>query len=597
MKSLLRLAQVLLDDLSSTCMVKTTRDHETIARRFEHEGDSFLTITLPTFAKDFERSLSMGRVASDGFRSFSRSAGLPRFLGGFLQHVFDRSTGVLLETPCVACISSLRQFTMAFGKLRELCHPDRVQTAFDAYVSCEQDVRLHSSRLDDPTRAAFRDRAKALYSGIYSQVADEIDDFAIVPKHGPGAVQEGIHGNEKYNSRTWHERLQPYFPLDRYLFPNPIHWAREQDNLVLLPADAEPPLRVISVPKTMKTPRIIAIEPTCMQYVQQGLMASLVPKLERVFGGRIGFTDQSRNQRLAREGSVTGEISTLDLSEASDRVSMIVVQDLLSCNRTVLGAVMACRSRTADVPGHGIIPLAKFASMGSALCFPIEAMVFFTIVSLAITSVDKSTISSRSYSRAMEKVAVYGDDIIVPARYTMAVRGLLATYGLQVNTAKSFSEGNFRESCGGDYFSGVDVTPVRVRTRLPQNRKDTEQLMSTVALRNRCWDYGFHRTTQLLDRALDEIIYVPFAPVDTAGLVRWTTAPVKGKVDTDNQRLVYRGLVARAPLPRHPLADSGALMKFFLHKQASSLPMAVDSLERSGRPLSVSIKTGWLAAR
>nr|QDH86778.1 MAG: RNA-dependent RNA polymerase [Leviviridae sp.] len=98
----------------------------------------------------------------------------------------------------------------------------------------------------------------------------------------------------------------------------------------------------------------------------------------------IGSDTQEPNQLLAQKGSRDGSLATLDLSEASDRVSLQLVEELLARNPLAKEAILACRSLRASVPGHETITLAKFASMGSALCFPIEAMVFITITFLAI---------------------------------------------------------------------------------------------------------------------------------------------------------------------------------------------------------------------
>jgi len=92
----------------------------------------------------------------------------------------------------------------------------------------------------------------------------------------------------------------------------------------------ELPTRLVAVPKTQATPRLIAEEPTVMQYIQQAIMQSLVPEIESnlISGSFTGFTDQAPNQLLARKGSEDGSLATLDLSEASDRVANWLVEEL-----------------------------------------------------------------------------------------------------------------------------------------------------------------------------------------------------------------------------------------------------------------------------
>jgi len=69
-KSLMSLCQHVLSELGGWCHVSTTRDWETISRRVEHEGLSFLTIALPQFCKDLDNALALQRVSSDHFIGF-----------------------------------------------------------------------------------------------------------------------------------------------------------------------------------------------------------------------------------------------------------------------------------------------------------------------------------------------------------------------------------------------------------------------------------------------------------------------------------------------------------------------------------------------
>jgi len=58
--------------------------------------------------------------------------------------------------------------------------------------------------------------------------------------------------------------------------------------------------------------------------------------------------------------------------------------------------------------------------------------------------------------------AVFGDDIIVDSRVYSRICKMLNVLGFVVNTNKSFNEGLFRESCGRDYFSGLNVRGVYI---------------------------------------------------------------------------------------------------------------------------------------
>jgi len=117
---------------------------------------------------------------------------------------------------------------------------------------------------------------------------------------------------------------------------------------------------------------------------------------------------------------MNGNLATLDLSEASDRVSNQHVRLLVKNHRALREAVDATRSRKADVLGK-TIRLAKFASMGSALCFPFEALVFATIVFVGIERELNRQLTQKDIESFYGRVRVYGDDIIVPVEYVESV--------------------------------------------------------------------------------------------------------------------------------------------------------------------------------
>lgn len=195
-----------LEELGAQCSVSTRRDAETLASRVAREGESFLTVTLPRFGKDFERSLSLRSIPEDLFEGFARGKasveyyndgkpqpfyktsskglGIPKFLGGFLDLVFTDvnrystrpisggswagnvclKTGVyypgvdaplpypqLREIPedvdekmrYINAIAAVRQLTLMFGKEKEQCSSDRTEAAIAAYEATDQE-------LDDP---------------------------------------------------------------------------------------------------------------------------------------------------------------------------------------------------------------------------------------------------------------------------------------------------------------------------------------------------------------------------------------------------------------------------------------------------------------
>jgi len=610
MKSLLLLWKKMAEESAIWCCTSATMDCKTVQVRSEHEGLSFLTITLPSFGKDLQRALDQGYVDRRLFVGFQRKGGLPRFLGGFLDLVFDRDSGVLLDEPNIEAILALRQLTLMFGKMLLPCSDARENAAMRGYIQCEQDVRKHDALLESSDRADFQRVSAMLFSKAFSKIDRDIyEGDKLIPRHGPGATADKLRGNAKYRQTTWPERLDKWFPLGDYLLPNHRYYD-ELEKVTILEPGAEIPVRVISVPKTLKTPRIIGVEPTAMQYAQQAVLPVILDRLSECknLGVMLGFDDQTPNQRMALEGSLTRELATLDLSEASDRVSNQHVRSLLRFWPSLHGAVDACRSRKADVSVDGevkSIRLSKFASMGSALCFPFEAMVFLTIIFIGIERSQRTPLTPRMISMLRSKVRVYGDDIIVPVDYVHTVVPTLEAFGFRVSGDKSFWTGKFRESCGKEYYDGEDVSIVRVRNMFPAQRQDATGVISIVSLRNQLFQAGYWSTVKWLDKYIRGVIrYFPDVSPSSPVLGRHTSLGYQAeKMHETLFSPLVKGWQVSTKIPTNSLDGSGALLKCLLRGQRDDIERyytdlefgrqpSVDKehLERSGRPQRVDIK-------
>jgi hypothetical protein len=625
MKSLISLWSITANELAVRCCTSATLDIRTVERRIEHEGLAFLAITLANFGKAIEKWLDQGFVVPSDVPSFKkdRLTGLPVFLQGFLGRVFRPLDGVLLDVPDIEAIQAIRQLTLSFSKFAlpqgdpggkpTSVTPRRERRAMSNYIECEQDVKRNDYFLDPQFLAEFKEMSSLLFGDVFAKVDRDVYWGRLVPKHGPGAVADHLTSNGKYNLRTWTSRLQQVMPAADFLIPNSHFRENLEGELNILEPGAEMPVRVITVPKTMKTPRIIAIEPAAMQYAQQALLAAIRSAIsEDGFLTRcIGFDDQVPNRELARLGSLSGDLATLDLSDASDRVSYQHVRAMLEDFPHLLWAVDACRSRKADVPGHGVIRLAKFASMGSALCFPFEAMVFFTVICLAVQRELNTPLSRRKISNLLDgKVRVFGDDLIVPRDYVLPVIGELDLFGHRVNASKSFWIGRFRESCGKEYYDGHDVSIVKVRRTLPTRRADADGVIAAFALRNLFYEHGLWKTAAWLDEYLRGIVkYVPTVAPTSPLLGRVSFLGYQtDKIDPNLHSPLTKGYYVKSKPPRDHLDGVGALHKCLLGRTSTNfglkpivrdvLPVNTESvdtehLERTGRPKHVSIKLGW----
>nr|UJQ85895.1 MAG: hypothetical protein 3 [Leviviridae sp.] len=652
MKRLSSLWTVAANELAARCCTSAARDIKTVTSRVENEGDSFLTIVLPTYGKDFERSLDQGRVDSSAFAGFRRGRGpLPLLLGGFLSQVFDSCDGQLLDNPSVDCIFAVRQLTLMFGKIAVPCTPARTRHAIEGYIQCEQEVQEAAGSITEEDRDAFSRVAALLWSDSFSELerrllADRRRERYLLPRHGPGATADKLRGNAKYNQREWPLRLHNVFPFEEYAVGSLGMFVREgeqSDRVTFLDREAERPVKVITVPKTPKTDRIIAEEPTAMQYMQQALLREFVDVLERdhpvatptrraairredhgvgspitpegcseihcdseafeyLPSNFLSFRNQDPNRILAKLGSSSGELATLDMSEASDRVSVRHVEDLLCRWPLLREAVMAVRSSKASVPGKykhdptRVVTLSKYASMGSALCFPMEALVFVTAVFVGVEQALSRPLTRKDLKDLVGKVHVFGDDIVCPQRYAESVVRTLEAYGFKVNRSKSFWTGKFRESCGKDYYDGTDITLVRVRRKFPVTRKHVEEVISVVETRNQFYFAGMWETARWLDETIirkvlkgNFPIVEPTSPV--IGRYSSFLRPEASGWDVETHSPVVRGWRSSSKAPSSELDGDGALLKFFL-REGNTHPDK-EHLERAGRPQSSHLKLRW----
>jgi hypothetical protein len=593
---MLLLLQHVLDDIESRCCVSTRSDMNYIRSRVDTEGVSFLTITLADFGKDFEKSLDQGFVHPDSFRGFKLDKKLPTLLGGLLDGCFDRETGLLLEDVNTEFVQAFRQITLMWAKMNLPCTPAREAKALKQFLETEREM-LYGMTLSSQEIADFQRHFSFLFSDVLRQMEkDLVDGEFFTPRHGPGATADKLYGNAKFDQAEWTDRLEQVFSVSDYLIPNYTFWEDVQSVAFRSPGE-ERPVKVTLVPKTLKTPRIIAIEPTCMQYMQQAIsmrMVTLLEKNDSFASGMIGFSDQVPNQDLARKGSLDGSLSTIDLSEASDRVPNWLVIKAFKPWPRLSEAIQAVRSTRADVDGL-IVSLTKYASMGSALCFPIEAMVFLTLIHVGIAKEQGTTIVRANPKKGMAgKVRVYGDDLIVPAEYTRSVIQTLEAFGFKVNSSKSFWTGKFRESCGKEFYAGDDVSIVKLRRPLPESLTDVDSLVSAVAMRNLLYWAGYFRSVEYLDGILHKILkYFPYVEATSSILGRETLNKYQiDKSHADHHSPLVRGWKVVAKPPHNSVDGVGALQKFFL-KQGLEPFADAKHLERSGRPRAVNIKLGY----
>jgi hypothetical protein len=207
------------------------------------------------------------------------------------------------------------------------------------------------------------------------------------------------------------------------------------------------------VQKDARSMRSIIVEPTLNGFVQKGIGNHLKDRMLKRAG--VNLKDQTRNQSLAYEGSISNRLATVDLSSASDTVAWSLVRELLPWEWFEFLASW----RTGDVETpDGSVELHKFSSMGNAFTFELESLIFF---SLAVGA-------SYHLGLELDEISVFGDDLIVPVESCELLYQVLDELGFIVNNEKSFRSGPFRESCGADWLSGRSIRPFYAKKALSE---------------------------------------------------------------------------------------------------------------------------------
>jgi len=203
--------------------------------------------------------------------------------------------------------------------------------------------------------------------------------------------------------------------------------------------------RMVFVDKTALIKRPISIGPSINTYFQLGVGSHLRRRLKK-FGIDLDV-NQSVHAQVARDSSKDGKFATIDLTSASDSVARELVRFL--SEPTWYSVLETLRCPVTLFEGRATA-LQKFSAMGNGYTFELETCIFLAI---AINAVELSGLKAIPG----ENVFVYGDDIIVPTECSDLTVKMLNYCGFDINLKKTFVEGPFRESCGGDFFEGVNV--------------------------------------------------------------------------------------------------------------------------------------------
>lgn len=262
---------------------------------------------------------------------------------------------------------------------------------------------------------------------------------SLVPKFGPGSTFSDRGRLTTVPDKISHQPCSTRGCSDLWPFVYRTAWGRA---LLSDPLGSSPVIvrgnRFTTVPKDSQKDRGICIEPSINVALQLSVGSFISQRLSR---NNLDIqTGQGRHRDWAAWASFTGNYATLDLSNASDTISYELVRYLLP--NEWFSLLDTLRSPSTLLDGRWV-HLEKFSSMGNGFTFELETLIFAAICFSA-------GCSDNDFS-------VYGDDMIVPTTHADSVQALLSCCGFSVNSRKTFTEGPFRESCGGDFFNGVSV--------------------------------------------------------------------------------------------------------------------------------------------
>jgi hypothetical protein len=361
-----------------------------------------------------------------------------------------------------AGILKLLRTVLVFGYKAEF-EPtnEQLNKAVTSFVDANRDVGAWNSFFDkNVVQAPIYREARRLVGLVIGRV----DYSKLLPFHGPGAVfpSHSPCFKGRFDICT---PIVEYYPYDTHF--NCVHESGHSD---LVSPDYRTydsiVCKLVAVPKDSRGPRLICVHPKEAVWIQQGQRTLLERAISHhsLTSGKINFTDQSINGGIALSSSSSREYCTLDLKEASDRIGHSLFKYLFGYHAQVLSCSRASHVRLLD---SRLEELQMFAPMGNALTFPVESLIFWSLVRAGILC---------RHGQHCDDVYVFGDDIIFPSKYyDGAIYGLINA-GLIPNVGKTFRKGFFRESCGVDAYNGKDVTPYRCKVRGISSYSDAESV-------------------------------------------------------------------------------------------------------------------------
>lgn len=401
----------------------------------------------------------------------------------------------------VACISFLKKYESLPTTF------DKKAKAFENFWTAERECFRTNQRLLPFIHGTYEPGDEAIYDFInlvrkeVVELIGERPPFNPEGKFGPGATL-----GDKGSLATIPDKMQsrPQLTSDAYAFLFPWSstlWAKacaaRGDSISFVRGN-----RFTTVPKDGKKDRGISIEPSLNLFYQLAFGKAMRQALKKRTAGRLDLEHaQIIHRQVARESSISGRYATIDLSQASDTIASSLVKLLLP--RRWHEVLFDLRSPTTTVNQDGqvkIVKLEKFSSMGNGYTFELETVIFMAICAAVMRKSGHKPLPGMN-------LFVFGDDIIVKTEFADEVISALRYFGMTTNKDKTFLSGPFRESCGGDYFMGVDVRPYFLTKDVyePQHYIGMANGIRRMAFNDHCDPNRWPRLVRAWHRCLDSI--------------------------------------------------------------------------------------------
>lgn len=535
-------------------------DLKAILGAVEERGIAVLCTDLPAVCKHLDKCLDSGRWVHTTLPFSARGEDgteYPRLLGCLFSYVFDNG-GLLRKDYSHEALTCLRQILRCCKKFRIECSQERTNNEVVSFLETELSLPTPSEYWSRP-ETSFEE-VETLFPGFawaehYASKAAEVgvsqavlpfetflkltSDFLVTldkvcgriaalfckveptdwsHKHGPGAVSVAPERKDKYAFQNWCYRLDSAFPMSDHAFPAYKHWAAHFRDLRRVVTSEERSSRMCAVPKTFEKPRLIAAEPVEHMWCQQFMRDCMYSTIEESWLGRfIPIRDQNFSRQTCLKASETGRLATMDLSEASDRVSCEFVGNFFRAAPRFLNCLRASRTLTCYISkalsgaeADATVALRKYATMGNATTFPVESLGFLAVAIAAVLTQRRLRVTAKNIDSLVGDVAVYGDDLIVPVESAEFLMLALEVLDFKVNHNKTFTQGNFRESCGMEAFNGQEVTTVMLALPPHGDKPNLETVDAAVDVSNNLYERCWYVTAEYIRERVRDYFNIPY---------------------------------------------------------------------------------------